>query len=382
MYDNDLLKRSDDVLLYGDKAFSQIEDTCSLIFLTPGIAVKDIPQINYKKITNQCDIFLRLFAEQSVGISGTKGKSTVSTLIYEIIKRQYPDTILAGNIGIPFFDIMSEIQKDSIIVLELSCHQLQHIKKAPKVSVLLNLYEEHLDHYNSFEEYQLSKINLLTKGKENFTFIYNEDDIRIVSWVKRFNLKRYYKPFSLKQYTYSEPKYLQGNHNKLNILAAISASQTLGFDDYKAIQTAIEFKGLNHRLQFVKQIDDVKYYNDSISTIPQATLAALDSLKDVSVLILGGMDRGIDYSIITQVVSKYNVKNIAFVGKAGKRMYDIISQKYKVNAFISNDWHAIVEFCKANAKPHSSVLLSPAASSYDQFKNFEYRGHFFEELLN
>lgn len=376
-------------ITYSDREdLEKINQTCSLIFISPGMAPKDFPELDFDKLTNQCDTFLSLFYDQTIGISGTKGKSTTSSLCYEIIKKQYSDTLLAGNIGVPFFDILDEIKAETKIVLELSCHQLQIIKRAPHISVLLNLYEEHLDHYNSFEDYQKAKLNLLIRQTKDDYFIFNNDDERIVRWLKRYDLSRNYLPFSLKDYVFLEPKYLQGNHNKYNILAALLAAKCFGVQIKQAIETAINFKGLAHRMEFIGEKDGVKYYNDSISTIPQATLAALATLKDVSVLILGGMDRGIDYSEITKVVSQYHVPNIAFTGLAGKRMKAIIedylnknNSSYKLNSILTDDWHKIVTFCKQYAIKQSSVLLSPAAASYDKFKNFEHRGNYFTSLV-
>ena len=136
-------------------------------------------------------------------------------------------------------------------------------------------------------------------------------------------------------------------------------------------------------MQFIGEKNGVKYYDDSISTIPQATLAAVRTLKNVSILILGGMDRGIDYSPIKELLSEKSIKHIVIVGKAGKRMYDILNNDNQSNItyFVSNDWNDIATYCKANAEPDTSVLLSPAATSYDQFKNFEHRGDTFKELI-
>jgi UDP-N-acetylmuramoylalanine-D-glutamate ligase len=168
----------------------------------------------------------------------------------------------------------------------------------------------------------------------------------------------------------------------MNIVAALKIAKELNLDMNKAIETALNFKGLSHRLQFVAEKDGVTYYNDSISTIPQATMAALSALKNVSTLILGGMDRGIDYTMIGDVVKIYKVKNIAFVGKAGRRMYEeMTKQNLTFNAFVSDSYPDIVAWCKQTAEKNSIVLLSPAASSYDMFKNFEYRGQCFSDLV-
>lgn len=376
-------KTARDVFYCKEDDYKKIDEQSELIFLAPGIAPKNLHEIDLKKISNQCDLFLRLFSRQCIGVSGTKGKSTTVSLIYETIRKQKENCVLCGNIGTAFFEMTDLIDEKTTIVLELSCHQLQHIKTSPHISVLLNLYEEHLDHYLSYEDYIASKMNLLYKAGKDDVFIYNRDNEELLRHVKNYcgeckNLQS----FTLSDYVYENPLYLKGEHNKLNILACLKAVGAAGLDVNTALKTAREFKGLRHRLEHVADIDGVSYYNDSISTIPQATLAALQSLKNVSVLILGGMDRGIDYSFLKDVVLKYKVKHIAFVGKAGRRMAQIILNEDKdLDYVVCEDWEKIVSWAKAKATPGSSVLLSPAASSYDQFVNFEHRGRTFSELV-
>ena len=189
--------------------------------------------------------------------------------------------------------------------------------------------------------------------------------------------------FAIADYVFEEPLYLKGSHNKLNILAALKVLENLPeFSKQQAISSALSFKGLEHRLQFVANINGVDYYNDSISTIPQATIAALKSLGNVSTLILGGMDRGINYDSLETIVEDYKVRHIAFVGKAGERMLQIIKSKSPdIDYLLSNDWSEIASWVKQKAEKGTSVLLSPAASSYDQFKNFEHRGKVFVDLI-
>ncbi len=374
---------------YRTEDLATISEECSTIILTPGMAPKDYPQLDFNKLTNQCDLFLRLFHNQTIGVSGTKGKSTTSSLVYHILKSQDANTLLAGNIGIPFFDIIDSIDAETKIVLELSCHQLQLVKASCHISVLLNLFEEHLDHYTSFTDYQNAKLNLLFKAGKGDYFIYNSDD-KILSQRLNSSLTENCKAnqinligFGLNDYTFAHSQYLVGTHNKYNILAAMNVAKILNIPASTAEASMLDFKGLNHRMQFIGEKNGVKYYDDSISTIPQATLAAVRTLKNVSILILGGMDRGIDYSPIKELLSEKSIKHIVIVGKAGKRMYDILNNDNQSNItyFVSNDWNDIATYCKANAEPDTSVLLSPAATSYDQFKNFEHRGDTFKELI-
>ena len=358
-----------------------------LVIKSPGVALHTMTN-PYKdsEITSQTNIFLSLYANQCVGITGTKGKSTTSTLIYNMIKANHKDTLFAGNIGKPMFDLIDRITPNTIIVLELSAHQLQYINQSPKVSVLLNLYEEHLDHFITYEEYQKAKLNILKyqTSKEN-AFIYNEESKLISSWIKKIKPKSTLLPINAKNYSFEEPKYLMGEHNKFNIMVAYEVAKFLGMESEEGLKEVLEFKGLEHRLEFVCYKDGVEYYNDSISTIAQTTIAALNSLEGVQTLILGGKDRGVDYSELSNILIDYkDLKNIAFVGEAGRRIKNLIKEnpEKKSQFLVSDNYKEIVNWCKKNTKKGKKVLLSPAASSYDMFTNFEERGRLFKELVN
>lgn len=357
-------------------------DEVTLFLKTPGIPCSAIGFVQKEKLTSQSDLFLRLFANQVVAISGTKGKSTTSSLLYKIIKDQNPNVVFAGNIGLPLFEVLDEINEETIIVVEMSAHQLQFIEKSPHISVLLNLYEEHLDHFENCSEYWNAKFNLaLHKSKGDF-FVYNSEDERIESLLRENELKSECIAFSKEEYDYAEPMYLKGEHNKLNALAALKVAEILGLNKEKAVESLMGFEPLQHRLQMVATINDVTYYNDSISTIPEATIAALDALKEVQTLILGGKDRGIDYSVLIKGLSKYSVENIAFVGQAGKRMNQMLKDAgFKYNCLESNNYEDIVKWCADNTQKGKICLLSPAASSYDMFRNFEHRGEVFSTLV-
>ncbi len=358
-----------------------------LVIKSPGIALHKMAR-PYKEnqITSQTEIFLQQYAHQCIGVTGTKGKSTTSTLIYKMIKEKHDDVLFAGNIGVPMLDLIDQITPYTIIVLELSAHQLQYIKTSPRISVLLNLYEEHLDHFQTYKKYQEAKLNILKYQNENDNaFIYNANDKLIGEWIEKLQKKTSLIPINVNDYSFSEPITLKGEHNKFNIMVAYNVAKLLGLESEGGLKSILEFNGLEHRLQFVCKKDEVEYYNDSISTIPQATIAALNSLKNVETLILGGKDRGIDYSILKDILFEFkDLKNIVFVGEAGKRMSNIIiPDKSKGSKFlISNDYKEIVLWCKSNTEKRKKVLLSPAAASYDMFKNFEERGKVFMELVN
>ncbi len=356
--------------------------TCTLYIKTPGISMKKLQGIDKEKITSQTDIFLQLYSNQTIGITGTKGKSTTSNLVYKILLEQGFDVLLAGNIGVPLLDIISNIKENTIIVAELSAHQLQFIHTSPKVSILLNLFEEHLDHFDSYEQYKESKYNIATKQTKQGVFIFNKDSKEINALLEKTPLQSRQKPFSKEEATI-EADYLKGEHNQMNILASILASQEFGAKKEEAETTAKNFQPLAHRLEYVGEKNGVVYYNDSISTIPQATLEALKALKKVRTLILGGMDRGIDYSPLVEQIGEFEVKNIAFVGEAGRRIYKEMKEKANnYNCLLSDNYKEIVSWCKANTQKEKICLLSPAASSYDMFTNFEHRGEVFKQLIS
>ncbi len=354
----------------------------SLILKTPGIACKRLPYVEKEKISSQTELFLALFNRQIIGISGTKGKSTTASLIYNMVKAQRENVILAGNIGIPFFDTLASIDENSIIVAELSAHQLQFIDKSPHISVLLNLYEEHLDHFDGFSDYENAKFNLANKQSDEDFFVYNAEDKEISRLIMENKPKSRLIPFRKEDYVYAEPEFLKGEHNKANAMAALSVAKILALDMEKAVESVLGFETLAHRMQFVGEKEGVLYYDDSISTVPQATLAALKALNRVDTLILGGMDRGIDYSVLVKELPEYGLRNIAFTGKAGRRMASLMENAaLQYNCIIEDDYENIVSWCRKVTKPGTICLLSPAASSYDRFKNFEERGRLFRELV-
>lgn len=388
--------------------YAQNLNDYDLILKTPGI---NLNHINYfispEKITSQTELFLQQFGNQTIGVTGTKGKSTTASLIYHILQQSTQQAILAGNIGTPFFDIIENITPQTTIVAELSAHQLEYARHAPHIAILLNLYQEHLDHFNSFGNYQQAKLNICRFQTERDFVIYNSDDVYIGNLLNALSLPRNYLPYSrekvLENGAYSfEAKIvlsaqgkttaqfdlqtfhnLPGTHNYYNIMAAILACKLKHISDEAILQHLNTFTGLEHRIEFVGRFNNIKFYNDSISTIPEAAIAAVRSLKDVDTLILGGFDRGIDYSQLIEFLINNPVKNIVFTGAAGER---ILSEWQKSgrkpeNFIVEYNFEQIVAFAYQHTQAGKSCLLSPAAASYNQFKNFEERGTLFKTLV-
>ena len=390
----------------GDSYLRGIND-CDIILKSPGIARTLLPTEIKAEVSSQTDMFLRFYAPQTIGITGTKGKSTTTHLLFDILKRRFGNVIMAGNMGIPFFDIVEKIDEETLVVSELSSHQLEGITVAPHIGILLNMFEEHLDYYASYEEYKQAKMNIVRCQSAEDIFIYSLDNEDLKACVESFPVNSQRYAWSLEEnvnagccfsnewvvfrenncteklYNTDSPRILKGKHNLSNIMSACLAARLLNVDA-EVLSTGIgEFKGLEHRLEFVGTFEDISFYNDSISTIPQAAIEAVKALQLVDTLILGGFDRGIDYQPLYDMLKDTSVHNLVFVGEAGRRMYNELSQQTKItqNILLENDYRTIVEWCFRYTAKGRICLLSPAASSYDAFKNFEERGTCFKKLV-
>ena len=368
-------------LYFGDEYLKASSDY-DVVIKTPGISVKDI-DIDFSKITSQTDLFLEAFHNQVIGITGTKGKSTTSTLIYHLIKESGNDVILAGNIGIPILDCVNDINERTIIVYELSAHQLQFINRSPHVGILLNVFEEHLDHFGTFEKYKDAKINVLRYMSDDDVAVVNNDLYRAVS-CQLSAVSVDFENYSFDDYNINwEDIPLLGEHNKKNIKAALCACKSYGLSIEDLVPHLYTFKSLEHRQEYVGVFKGVKFYNDSISTIPQATIAALKTIKNVNFLLLGGFDRGIDYEPLVTYLKENPLPYILITGQAGQTIKDKLqTAEYKGNIFEYTDMESVFVMLKKYAKSGDVCLLSPAAASYDRYKNFEERGRVFKEFAN
>ena len=368
-------------LYFGDEYLKASSDY-DVVIKTPGISVKDI-DIDFSKITSQTDLFLEAFHNQVIGITGTKGKSTTSTLIYHLIKESGNDAILAGNIGIPILDCVNDINERTIIVYELSAHQLQFINRSPHVGILLNVFEEHLDHFGTFEKYKDAKINVLRYMGDDDVAVVNNDLYRAVSR-QLSAVSVDFENYSFDDYNINwEDIPLLGEHNIMNIKAALCACKSYGLSIEDLVPHLYTFKSLEHRQEYVGVFKGVKFYNDSISTIPQATIAALKTIKNVNFLLLGGFDRGIDYEPLVTYLKENPLPYILITGRAGQTIKDKLqAAEYKGNILEYTDMESAFVMMKQYAKSGDVCLLSPAAASYDRYKNFEERGRVFKEFAN
>ena len=393
--DNDVLK------IVGDNYLDNL-DKYDLIIKSPGISLKDIDLSRIEdKITSQLELLLEVYKDNIIGITGTKGKSTTTCLLYEVIKKQFDNTFLLGNIGIPVFDEIENYTEDSILVIEMSSHQLEFIKVSPHIGIVLNLYEDHLDHDGTVEHYHHNKMNILRFQNENDYAIYSSDDDNIRRLIEEDNYKgikhtiRFDNEELEGNYTRIKDKeiffngeliyedkerLLLGNHNLKNIMFVLTVIKYLGFDVSKAYDVIRNFKGLKYRMEYIGTYNDIKYYNDTIATIPEATISAISAIGDVDTLIFGGMDRKINYNDFINYLSKSNINNFICMPTTGNIIGKEL-EKVNKNVLYTEKLEEAFNLSQKYTKKHMTCLLSPAAASYEFFKNFEEKGRAFEDIV-
>ncbi len=366
-----------------------------VIIKSPGISFVGLDTSKfYNNIKSQLELLLEFFDMFTIGITGTKGKSTTSSLIYKVLKEQNVKSMLLGNIGVPVFDYIDTIPDDTTLILEMSSHQLEYMKLSPNISILLNIYPEHLDHYESFEKYAEAKCNIFKYQKKSDYFIYNSDDETINKFLKDEEAKKY--KVSLREngdiylkgeniyfkdkeiYNINTPRNLLGEYNLNNIMFVLAVSEILKLDISKTIKSISDFKTLEHRLEFVGEYNGILYYDNSIATIPKATIEAVKALKNVDTLIIGGMDRGLDYTDFVKFLNESDISNIICMPKTG---HDIAKSLKDGRAYVVNTLDEAVEIAKKHTTKGRVCLLSPAAASYGFFKNFEEKGNIYKELV-
>ena len=379
-------------LIYGENYLDCLGDF-DIVFKSPGIAfLEDDMYPETTEITCQTDMFLRFCKPTVVGITGSKGKTTTSTLIYEILRAGGVNACLIGNIGVPVFEKADEVD-DLVAVVEMSSHQLEFTTASPHVAVLVNIYEEHLDHYKTgFEGYVNAKLNIARYQKAGDTFIYNPEQelTGVVDWA-RVIVNGNGNPVTftdaandeLVNELWNSTEHLQGEHNRQDIAYALAAARVFGVSDDAARQAIKGFGGIEHRMEYVGEINGVKYYNDSIATIPTAVMGAVKALGNVDTLLFGGLDRGIDYDAFIDFLRDCNITNLVGLPETGhsiiKRLKEMGCGK---NMVCAEDMADAVNMCDKYTAKGKACLFSPAAASYNFYKNFEEKGRHFKALVN
>lgn len=401
----------------GDCFSSKVLDDFDIVFKSPGIVLPEPIDCYTCRFVSQVELFMKRFRRQIIGVTGTKGKSTTSSLLYHVLKESGEDAVFAGNIGIPVFDIAEDISHDALIVVELSCHQLEYGEVSPHIAVLLNLYEEHLDHYGTMAKYVRAKQNIYAWQKEGDKLFCNVDFLpgkevegagresgevpcrgEVISAallpegraacgqadIEVCGNGVWYRGSTFRIPT--EGIALIGQHNYFDIGIVYGVCKEFGVRDEQFASALHTYRTLPHRLEYLGTKAGMRFYDDSISTIGETTIQALESLKDVDCVLIGGMDRGVEYGQLEAYLDKSSVPHIILMEETGKRILGEIKEAYPKlyesgRLTVVDHLKEAVACAKKLGRPGSACVLSPAAASYGIFKNFEERGEYFKKYV-
>lgn len=394
----------------GEDWLSHLE-SFDVIVRSPGIPFK-LPELQRaieggKKVTSETNIFFSECPGLVIGITGTKGKSTTSALISDILKRGYDDVRLLGNIGNPPLDGLPEATEKTLFVLELSSYQLEDARYSPSYAVVLGIKQEHLDRYGTFKNYVAAKTNVVRHQKVEDYVIYNDDDpsvepltnstsaIHVTFSMKDGNSttnirggKIYYhfEGIDTEIMDISEIRLL-GKGNLENVLAAITVGMLFNVDP-KLIKEAVkEFKSLEHRIEYVGEKNGIRFYDDSIATIPEAAINAIDAFgQDVETLIAGGFDRGIDFSSFGEFLANHpHIKNLILFPDTGVKIWKALTKylgdRKMPQRFDVSTMREAIAIALESTSPGKICLLSPASPSFGIFRDFIDRGNQFKSSL-
>lgn len=395
------LKEKGVQLVLGEHPLSLL-DEIDLVIKSPGIPYQN-ELVNNALIKNipvwtEIELLSYLTNQPLVGITGSNGKTTTTMLINEMLKHSQQKPKIAGNIGTVAVEVAEQLHQDETLVLELSSFQLMGVERfRPKVAVLLNLFEAHLDYHGDFNNYQVAKAKIFAQQTEADYLVYNADDAKVVALVQSSQAQKI--PFSLKskqpngvwideQAVYFREQHmidlnkirLVGDHNRENSLAGIGAAMLVGANKAGIEQTLTTFSGVEHRLQFVLEKQGRQFYNDSKATNILASSKALSSFKRPTLLIAGGLDRGNDFDELIPFLT--NIKGMFLYGETAGKLAEAgniagikqIEQAETLKEMVYAAFEA--------SEPGDIILLSPACASWDQFKTFEERGDMFIELVH
>jgi len=384
-------------------AYLQNLDQFDVIVRTAGMPRETILAENPDvagKITSQVDEFLRVCPTQNViGVTGTKGKGTTSTLTAKMLEAAGKKVFLGGNIGIPPLSFVGYVSADSWVVLELSSFQLSDITRSPHIGVCLMVVPEHLNWHHDMADYVLAKSHLFEYQTSDDIAIYYADSptsIEIAEAGAGRKLPFYRSPGAWvngnmvtidgQEVCTTDELKLLGKHNWQNVCAAVTAVWQAGVHDIAAIRSVLtSFAGLEHRLEFVRELNGVQYYDDSFGTTPETAIVALQAFTQPKVVILGGSDKGAPYDELAQAVASSNVRKVVLIGSEGTKLNDALGRAgfHEVSSVItgSDAMAQIVSTAREAAKTGDIVLLSTGCASFDMFHDYKDRGDQFKQAV-
>ena len=346
-------------------------------------------------VTTEVEEVIKLSPSKIIGITGSDGKTTTTTLVDLVLRANGYKTYLGGNIGTPLFTKIGEMTKDDVVVLELSSFQLMSMTVSPSISIITNISPNHLDIHGSYEEYIDAKCNIFKHSDGILVTNYDNDitsklesnrEVRYFSRTNKTNAfyvndgKIY---FGEKQVFDTSKLKIRGVHNHENICTCMSALYDM-VDTSKSFEAIADFNGVEHRLEFVREINGVKWYNDSVSSSPTRAIAGINAYSNDLILIAGGYDKNLDYTPIARPILD-NVKILILYGATKDKIYNAV-MKEKTNEdieiYVCDSLNDVVNKAHSVSKSGDTVLFSPASASFDMFKNFMDRGIKFKDLVN
>lgn len=370
-----------------------------IIFRAPGCLPSQEELVREKErgayITTEVEEVLKLSPAKTIGVTGSDGKTTTTTLIDLVLRSNGYKTYLGGNIGVPLFTKIGEMTKDDVVVLELSSFQLMDMDVSPDIAVITNISPNHLDKHKDYQEYIDAK-KCIFKNNDNGILVLNHDN-EITSKFTTSREIRYFSRYEETNAFYvmngmicykgkevfdTKKLHIRGVHNHENICACMSAVIDM-VDMEKSFQAISEFKGVEHRLEFVREVDGVKWYNDSVSSSPTRTIAGLNSYNERIVLIAGGYDKNLDYTPLARPILDKVSKLILF-GATKNKIYDAVMKEKSsenIEIYVEDGLDEVIARAREVAVPGEVVLFSPASASFDMFKNFADRGDKFKDKV-
>lgn len=354
-------------------------------------------------VTTEIEQVIKLSPSKIIGVTGSKGKTTTTTIIYEILKCLGYSCYLGGNIGTPLYSKLDDMKKEDIVVLELSSFQLMNMTVSPNIAVIINISPDHLDVHGSYEEYINAKRQIYLNQTENDIVVLNNDDEIVKKFAKdakgkvRYFSKDYIKDTYILEndfITYNKEKIidtrnllLKGKHNYLNICTALNTIKDyINVSNEKLQEIIANIKPVPHRLEYIRTINGVKWYNDSASTSPDKALGGINAFKEKIVLIAGGYDKKISYEPIAMPIAEKVSKLILF-GQTKNMIYDEIMKLPReltenLEIYVMDTLEEVVDIANKISTKDEVVLFSPASASFDMFKNAYQRGDIFKDLVN
>ncbi len=348
------------------------------IVRSPGVS-KDLPEVaSYSKaggrVTSSTNIFFSLKHAMVVGVTGTKGKSTTTSMVAHLLAQKFIDVRVVGNIGMPPLDYLEGETDKTIYVFELSSHQLSDIRYSPNIAVILSIVPEHLDYYSSFETYVQAKSRIVLFQRTRDSVVYNQENYAAKAIAMKSKARKI--PYSLRDRGVFFETQLLGN--KENITAALFACSLFGLSKDKMRHGLQTFRPLPHRLEPVGEYKGILFYNDSLATIPEATIHAIQALgSKTETLIAGGFDRGISYEHLGKFLITSSIKTLILMGETGKKIAASLPANHAITVIEVRTMKDAVEAAYAHTITGKICVLSPASTSFDQFKDYKDRGEQF-----